>query len=942
MLELDLDLEADLGIDTVKQAETFAAIRAAFDIPVQENLQLRDYPTLQSVIGFVFTMRPDLGAGHGKAATRGPDDSNGIVGDGLRETETPAAPQVPPPAPANVSTIGTLEDADRMPRRVPVPSLRPALEFCKPTGVVLNSGSRVVVVMDRGGVGKTLVNRLEKLGATVLTLEPGVATDVLEAGLRSWLAEGPVLGIYWLPALDVEPALEDMAPEEWREHNRVRVKNLYTAMRVLYDSVAGPGHFLVAATRLGGLHGYGPAGATAPLGGAVTGFTKAYSVEQGMREQGHGLLVKVVDFEASRKTADPADQLIAETLYDPGMVEVGYHDGRRYGVTLAEKPARDGAPGMVLNEDTVFVVTGAAGGITSAITTDLAVASGGVFYLLDLVPCPRRDDAHVQLFRRDREALKRQLIDEARAQGEKPTPAVIDKQILVIERNEAALRAVEAVEAAGGTAHYYAVNLMDGEAVTTVVEEIRQRHGKIDVLVHAGGLLIDRTLPNKEPGQFNLVFDVKADGFYHLLRAAKGMPIGATVSFSSVAGRFGNNGQSDYSAANDLLCKISSSMRGWRPDTRGIAIDWTAWGEIGMASRGSVPQIMAALGIDMLPPEAGVPTVRRELTYGGTRGEVLVAGRLGAWLAEKDPTGGLDTARINNALAERQPALLMVGKVTAAKLYGGIEVETELDPGVQPFLFDHTPDEGTPWLPGVMATEALAELATVLAPGYRVAAVENEEMSGAFKFFRMEPRTLYLSASVEPTGDGDLVAHTILRSVTKPAREGLLAQVKDHFLADVRLTAQPMDKPSRAFQVPAADSLPITAGEIYRDFFHGPAYQVIERAGVDGNRCVVLLSASLPPNSSPDDVESLMAPRLVEACFQAAALWHTRVNHAMALPLGFASATAYRQPAEAEGRRLYCLCETGDGGATFEASVADEAGNVFVELLGYRTVSRPA
>ena len=53
MLDLDLDLEADLGIDTVKQAETFAAIRETFDIPVQDNLSLRDYPTLQSVIGFV-------------------------------------------------------------------------------------------------------------------------------------------------------------------------------------------------------------------------------------------------------------------------------------------------------------------------------------------------------------------------------------------------------------------------------------------------------------------------------------------------------------------------------------------------------------------------------------------------------------------------------------------------------------------------------------------------------------------------------------------------------------------------------------------------------------------------------------------------------------------------------------------------------------------------
>ena len=149
-----------------------------------------------------------------------------------------------------------------------------------------------------------------------------------------------------------------------------------------------------------------------------------------------------------------------------------------------------------------------------------------------------------------------------------------------------------------------------------VVDDVRNRYGKIDVLLHAGGMLIDRTLPNKEPQQFDLVFDVKADGFFNLVRAAKGMPIGATVSFSSVAGRFGNNGQSDYSSANDLLCKISSSMKSWRPATRGIAIDWTAWGQIGMASRGSVPAIMEALGVDMLPPECGVPTIRRELTYG--------------------------------------------------------------------------------------------------------------------------------------------------------------------------------------------------------------------------------------------------------------------------------------------------------------------------------------
>jgi acyl carrier protein len=87
MLELDQDMEADLGIDTVKQAETFASIRESFDIPVQEGLNLRDYPTLQSVIDFVRTMRPDLAEGRrrqgrgarGEPAAQSPNRPNLLI-----------------------------------------------------------------------------------------------------------------------------------------------------------------------------------------------------------------------------------------------------------------------------------------------------------------------------------------------------------------------------------------------------------------------------------------------------------------------------------------------------------------------------------------------------------------------------------------------------------------------------------------------------------------------------------------------------------------------------------------------------------------------------------------------------------------------------------------------------------------------------------------------
>ena len=60
------------------------------------------------------------------------------------------------------------------------------------------------------------------------------------------------------------------------------------------------------------------AGASAPLGGAVTGFAKAYKREQSRS------LVKAVDFETDLAASELAGALIAETLNDPGVVEVGY------------------------------------------------------------------------------------------------------------------------------------------------------------------------------------------------------------------------------------------------------------------------------------------------------------------------------------------------------------------------------------------------------------------------------------------------------------------------------------------------------------------------------------------------------------------------------------------------------------------------------------------
>ena len=913
MLDLDLDLEADLGIDTVKQAEMFASVRAAFNIPRDADLKLRDFPTLAHVIGFARDRQPRAVV----AAVASPQPEP----DQLAAATAPLTQPPPAPRPA----LASFDAANRVPRRVPGPILRPPLAMCKPSGVKIEPGRRVVVMPDKGGVAEALVERLRKLGAEVFVIEGAPAADELTNRLNAWLAGGPLHGVYWLAALDDEGAITAMATPTWHEAVRVRVKLLYATMKHLYEQIEKPGTFLVSSTHLGGQFGYGEAAATAPLGGAVSGFSKTYKRERPETQ------VKVVDFEIGRTATGIAEILIEETLRDPGAVEIGYTSGLRWTVGLRELPAADGQPGMTLDRNTVFLITGAAGSIVSAITADLAAASGGTFYLLDMVPEPDPNNPDIKRLVNDKENLKLYLFAKIQARGDRATPALIEKELAQLERAQAALNAIAAVRAAGGTAHYFSVNLTDGGSVTKVVEHIRQTHGRIDVLLHAAGLERSHPLPSKDAREFDLVFDVKSDGFFYLLRAIGDMPLGATVSFSSVAGRFGNHGQADYSSANDLLCKIASSMRRTHPNTRAIVIDWTAWRGIGMASRGSIPKMMEAAGIDMLQPEAGIPIIRRELTAGGTRGEVVIAERLGIMMNEFDSTGGLDPAA-----AAAEAAAPMIGKIVGLGLNSGFTVETTLDPKEQPFLFDHQID-GTPVLPGVMGIEAFAESALHLLPGWHVEAVEDVNYLAPFKFYKNEPRTVTVVGAIRPQdgallADCQLLGSRVLPGKTEP-------QTTKHFTARVRLSNQtPSQSASLTLETPTGQV--VESENIYPLYFHGPAYQVLKRAWWDGKRIVGLLSPDLRNNHHPAEMPVVMAPRLIELCFQTAGLWEMGLQGRLGLPLKVGRVSRLRAPESAVGD-LYAVVIPHPEENGFDAEVVDAKGNRYIQLTGYGTVPVP-
>jgi hypothetical protein len=324
----------------------------------------------------------------------------------------------------------------------------------------------------------------------------------------------------------------------------------------------------------------------------------------------------------------------------------------------------------------------------------------------------------------------------------------------------------------------------------------------------------------------------------------------------------------------------------------------------------------------MLPTAAGVPVVRREIERSGVGGEIVVAGALGVLLDETpQPIHG--------------PAGPVRGADASMTVNGGLEIRTVLDPSDQPFLYDHRID-GTPVLPGVMGMEAFAESAAALAPGYVVTSLEQVELQSPFKFYRDEPRALVVRALVRDDGAGGLVADCSL-SGRRTLASGEELQTL-HFTGRVRLARGPQPAP----QVDAPPELPAGAvvehDAVYRVYFHGPAYQVLDHAYRSNGAVLGELAHDLPPNHPAAAGTTQAVPRLIELCFQTAGVWEIGTTGVMALPTHVDRVTRFAG-ADAPGR-LTAVIRPRDDGA-IDAEVIDERGVVRIRLEGYRTTPLP-
>ncbi len=898
MLDLELDLEADLGIDTVKQAEMFSEIRAAFGIPKQDDLKLSDYPTLNHVIGFA---REKMGAEPVEEET---------------EEEVPA-----------VEPLGSVSaESETVRYLAPVLVGRPRARECLPTGV--EPDGRSLVIGDFNGIAAALEKELRGRGGEPVVISDSGDPDEVAERIGQACKLSPPRGVWVLSALSepVTPDSEDTRGFKSAVDQRARMP--FRAAKVLNEYLAGGG-FFICATRMGGHLGLRPGGGSLdPAAGATTGLVKALSREWTRT------LCKVVDFPEDVDAGTVAATLIEEVERDGGVTEVGRRGIRRWGVGLSEfTPPQD--PAVQLPEDPVVLVTGGAGDITGKIAADLAGHFGGTYYLADLVPAPAQDDADVRTLSQDREAFKTTLIERLKQKGERVTPVVVEKALRQVERKAVAARNLQEVNSRGGRAHSLAFDVTDTQAVEQAVAKITKAHGRIDLILHAAGLEHSQGIAKKTRESFDLILGVKVFGLHALLRATRDVPVKGIMLFGSIAGRFGNAGQTDYSAANDLLSKTTTWLRRTRPDLQVFTLAFSGWDTVGMATRGSVPKQLAAVGINLIPLEEGAASVRRVFESGHS-GELVVARSLGA-LARTLKAPGVDLELVRERLAENSQRYPLLGDVLDWTLSDGLRLKVGFDPSRDQYLDDHRID-GLPVLPGVMAVETFAEAACLMRPDLSVVAVEDLSFDAPLKFYRDEPRTATVRMLPTWDGKGRLILATM---ETTRELHGGKRQTTRHFCAKVRLD---QDLPEVRLEPPGnGDSRRISREAIYRAYFHGPSFQVLDQVTATSEGSVsgwMRSGTESPPLARPGDLSA--APMLAELAFQAAGIVEASSSQKLGLPAGVRKMKIHRVPEGERGKiTARVVPQNGNQDQRYNVQVMDERGFMLVELDGYRTSPLP-
>ncbi|MFI6956521.1 SDR family NAD(P)-dependent oxidoreductase [Nocardia sp. NPDC050408] len=597
-----LELEADLGIDSIKRVEIFSALRGRVPELTGVELDVTELGSLRTV---------DQIAAAFHAALTAQDDRPASSGDSVAST-TDGADSV------------RAGDQAALTRSVPilVPAPLPGLELPG-----LRSGA-VLVTDDGAGTATQLAQLLRDRGIAARVWAP---PDQWDGGEIADSFDLDVRGVVVLSGLRSVASIDDAIAVNQEAFRIVRA----AARRI------GPDGALITVQDTGGDFGLnGGHGRRSWLGG-LAGLART------LRKEWAGVQAKAVDCErGSRDAATLARALADELLGGGSQPDVGLAaDGTRRMLTEQTDLAADSVQ-SVTPSGGVIVVTGGARGVTPhALRAFIETsATDSVFALLGrtrLEPEPEGlADAGTE------RELRGRLAALAHERGEHVDPiriAALAGRILAVREIRSTLADLER---AGAIARYLPVDVRDSTALRESLNGLRSEFGPVTGLIHAAGVLADGHLVDKTDTQFAAVVDTKVAGLRALLDATADDPLELVCVFSSAAARFGNAGQADYALANEVVAQVASTVQVDRPSCVVRSLAWGPW-DGGMVS----PELrdhFHSRGIALISPTAGAEAFVREVRGGtGPVRVTLTAGQRPDPFADDVDGGVFGTVRVS-------------------------------------------------------------------------------------------------------------------------------------------------------------------------------------------------------------------------------------------------------------------------------------------------------
>ncbi|RKN03761.1 type I polyketide synthase [Streptomyces radicis] len=570
MIEPDLDLEADLSVDSIKRAEIAGELARRLGLSVDAGADVEELSAARTAANIAELVTARLGG-----------------------TPTAAAPTPPAPAPA----AGAAEPA---PEALVVPPQRLVFadEELTEAPAPLATGTAVLLIGE-GPLADTVSERLTGAGATVA------------AAPIDRLPERPADTVIWLATGATEAADDADAQGE-----RAPLPDAFPALKDLL--AAAPTRLLAVERR------------TAGAATGLRGFFRSVAREYPDARAG----VLEVPAEA---TPDAVAAAVLTELGTPGDEPVVLTDGAtRRAPRLVRSdlgplaatgagPAGDGAAEAAaagLDRDAVLLLVGGARGITARFAATVASAARCRIELVGRTPEPEADEEPAIAAATTRAALRSAFLAAGLT-----SPATIERSASAVLAGREVRGTLERLNALGATARYHSVDVLDAEAVRAAVKDVHARHGRLDGVVYAAGVIEDKLIAEKAPESFRRVFATKAEGARVLLDAVDELPEGPrfAVLFGSIAGALGNRGQSDYAAANDALEELG---RRWStPERRGLTVHWGPWAAAETNGGMVTPELMrsyAARGIKLIDPEEGPLSLLRELAWGAHDAHAVV------------------------------------------------------------------------------------------------------------------------------------------------------------------------------------------------------------------------------------------------------------------------------------------------------------------------------